>query len=167
MHINMHLLYLKLNFPPKTITLLINMLFCCCCSVAKPSPTICDPIDCNIPGFSVLYYLLEFSQIHVLHVGDAIKPSHPLPPPSPFAFNLSQHQGLFHWVDSSHQETKVLELQLQHQFFQWIFTVEYSCFFLFESVNSKLSMSCHKCALENTDRFWNVLLNICIPFNKS
>ena len=49
--------------------------------------------------------------------GDAIQPSHPLSSPSPPAFNLSQHQGLFQWVNSSHQVTKVLEFQLQHQFF--------------------------------------------------
>ena len=53
-------------------------------------------------------------------VGDAILPSHPLLSPSPPAFNLSQHQGLFRWVSFSHQVAKVLELQLQHQSFQWI-----------------------------------------------
>ena len=65
----------------------------------------------------------EFAQIHVHWVGDAIQPSHPLLSPSPFAFNLSQHQGLFCWVGSSHQVAKVLELQLQHQSLQWIFRV--------------------------------------------
>ena len=55
----------------------------------------------------------------LLHqVGDAIQPSHPLLSPSPPAFNLSPHQGLFQWVSSSHQVAKVLELQLQHQSFQ-------------------------------------------------
>ena len=48
--------------------------------------------------------------------------SHPLSYPSPPAFNLSQHQGLFQWVSSLHQVVKVLELQLQHQSFQWIFS---------------------------------------------
>ena len=57
--------------------------------------------------------------IHVHWIGDAIQPSHPLSSPSP-AFNLSQHQGLFQWVSSSHQVAKVLEFQLQHQSFQWI-----------------------------------------------
>ena len=51
-------------------------------------------------------------------VGDAIQPSHPLSSPSPPAFNLSQHQGLFQWVSSSHQVAKVLEFQLQYQSFQ-------------------------------------------------
>ena len=57
---------------------------------------------------------------------DAIQPSHPLSPPSFPAFSLSQHQGLFQWVISSHQLAKVLEFQLQHQSFQWIFRIDYS-----------------------------------------
>ena len=64
-------------------------------------------------------------ETHVNWVGDAIQPSHPLSSPSPPAFNLSQHQGLFQWVSSSHQVAKVLELQLQHQFFQWIFRINF------------------------------------------
>ena len=68
-----------------------------------------------------LHYLPKFAQTHVHGVGDAIQPSHPLSSPSPLAFNPSQHQGLFQWVSSSHQVAKVLELQLQHQSFQWIF----------------------------------------------
>ena len=78
-------------------------------------------MDCSTPGSSVLHYLLEFAQIHVHWVSDAIKPSHPLLPPSPFAFNLSQHQGLFQLVGSSHQVVKVLVLQLQHQSFLLIY----------------------------------------------
>ena len=66
----------------------------------------------------------EFAQTHVHWVSDAIQPFHPLSPPSPPALNLSQHQGLFQWVGSSHQVAKVLELQLQHQSFQWIFRVD-------------------------------------------
>ena len=68
----------------------------------------------------VLHYLLEFVQTHVHWVGDAIQPSHPLSSPSPFAFNLSQHQDIFQWVSSSHQVAKELEFQLQHQPFQCI-----------------------------------------------
>ena len=56
---------------------------------------------------------------HVHWVGDAIQPSHPLSSPFPPTFNLSQHQGLFRWVSSSHQVSKVLEFQLQYQSFQW------------------------------------------------
>ena len=52
-------------------------------------------MNCNTPGFPVLYHLLELAQTHVHQVGDAIQPSHPLLPPSPPALNLSQHQGLF------------------------------------------------------------------------
>ena len=58
-------------------------------------------------------------------IGDAIQPSHPLSSPSPSAFNLSQHQGLFKWVGSLHQVVKVLELQLQHQPFQWAFRTDF------------------------------------------
>ena len=94
-----------------------------CCSFAK-CLTLCNPMDCSTPDFAVLHYLLEFAQIHVHWVCDAIQPSHPLSSPSPPAFNLSQHQGLFQWVSSSHQVAKVLELQLQHQFFQWTFRAE-------------------------------------------
>ena len=56
--------------------------------------------------------LLEFTQTHIHRVGDAIQPSHPLSFTSPLAFNLSQHQGLFQWVDSSNQVATILELQL-------------------------------------------------------
>ena len=71
---------------------------------------LCDPMDCSMPGFPVFYYIQESAQTHVHWVSDAIQPSHPLSSPSPPALNLSQHQGLFQWVDSSHQVTKVLEL---------------------------------------------------------
>ena len=57
--------------------------------------------------------------------GDTIQPSHPLLSPSSLTFNLSQHQGLFQWVSSPHQVAKVLELQLQHQSFQWIFRTDF------------------------------------------
>ena len=67
-------------------------------SVAKSHPTLCGPMDCSTPGSSVLRDLPEFAQTHVHRVGDAIQPSHPLLPPSPFAFSLSQHQGSLQWV---------------------------------------------------------------------
>ena len=67
----------------------------CCCSVAKLCLTFLNPMDCRTPGFPVLHCLQEFAQIHVHSVGDAMQPSHPLSPPSPPTFSLSQHQGLF------------------------------------------------------------------------
>ena len=82
-------------------------------SVAQSCLTVCDPTDCSTPGFSVHHQLLELAQTHVYWVSDAIQPSHPLSSPSPPAFNLPQHQGLFKWVSSSHQVAKVLELQLK------------------------------------------------------
>ena len=97
---------------------------CCCCSVAKSCLILCDPMDCSRPGLPVHHQLLEFTQTHVHWVCDAIQPSYPLSSPSPPAFNLSQHQGLFKWVSSSHQVAKVLEFQLQHQSFQGTFRID-------------------------------------------
>ena len=90
-------------------------------SVPQLCPALCDPMDCSTPGLPIHCQFLEFTQTYVRWVGDAIQPSHPLSSPSPPAFNLSQHQGLFKWVSSSHQVAKVLEFQLQHQSFQRIF----------------------------------------------
>ena len=75
----------------------------------------------STPGLPVHHQLPESTQTHVHWVSNAIQPSHPLSSPSPPVFNLYQHQGLFQWVSSSHQLTKVLELQLQS--FQWIFRI--------------------------------------------
>ena len=94
-------------------------------SVAQLCPTLCDPMDCSTPGLPVHHQLLESTQTHVHWVGDAIQPSRPLSSPSPPAFNLSQHQSHFKWVNSSHQVAKILELQLQHQSFQWTPRPEY------------------------------------------
>ena len=91
---------------------------------------LCHPMHFSTPGFPVLHYFCEFAQTHefvqthVHWVGDAIQPSHPLSTPSP-AFNLSQHKGHFQLVGSSHQVAQFLELQLQHQSFQWIFRVDF------------------------------------------
>ena len=94
-------------------------------SVAQSCLTLCNPRDCSTPGLPVHHQLLEFTQTHVHWVSDVIQPSHPLSSPSPPAFNLSQHQGLFQWVTSWLQVAKVLEFQLQHQSFQWIFRTDF------------------------------------------
>ena len=94
-------------------------------SVAQSCPTLCDPMNHSTPGLPVQHQLSEFTQTQVHWVSDAIQPSHPLPSPSPPARSLSQHQGLFQWVSSSHQVATGLELQLQHQSFQWIFKVDF------------------------------------------
>ena len=91
---------------------ILYIYICCCCSIAKSCPTLLRHHGLQLP---------ELAQTHVHWVSDAVQPSHPLSFPSPPALNLSQHQGLFQWVGSSHQVAKVLELQLQHQSFQWIF----------------------------------------------
>ena len=67
-------------------------------SVAQSCPTLCDSMNCSTPGLPVHHQLLDFTQTHVHQVGNAIQPSYPLLSPSPPAFNLSQHQGLFQWV---------------------------------------------------------------------
>ena len=67
----------------------------CCCPVTQLCLTLWDPMDCSTPGFAILHHLLEFAQTHVHWISDANQPSHPLSSPSPPAFNLSQHQGLF------------------------------------------------------------------------
>ena len=82
----------------------------CCCSAAQSCWTLCDRMDCSTQVFPVLHQLLELAETHVHWVSDAIQPSRPLSSPSPPAFSLSQHQGLFKWVSSSHQVAKVLEL---------------------------------------------------------
>ena len=106
--------------------------------VAQLCPTLCDPMDCSLPGssihgifqarvlewvaiaFSYVHQQLpELTQTHAHWIGDAIQPSHPLSSPSPPTFSLSQCQGLFQWVSFSHQVAKVLEFQLQPQSFQW------------------------------------------------
>ena len=94
-------------------------------SVAQSYPTLCDPMDCSTPALPVHHQLPEFTQTHVHWVSDAIQPSHPLSSPSPPAFNLSQHQGLFKWVSFSHEVAKILEFQLQHQSFQWIYRTDF------------------------------------------
>ena len=94
-------------------------------SVTQSSLTLCDSMDCSTPGFSVHNQLLEFTQAHVHWVSDAIQPSHPLSSPSPPTVNLPQHQGIFKWVSSSNQVAEVLEFQLQHQSFQWIFRTDF------------------------------------------
>ena len=81
-------------------------------SVAQLCLTLCNPMDCSMPGLPVHHQLPEFTQIHVHRVSDAIQPSHPLSSPSPPAPNPSQHQSLFQWVNSSHEVAKVLEFQL-------------------------------------------------------
>ena len=94
-----------------------------CSLVTQSYPTLCNPMDCSTPDFPVHHQLPELALTHVSWVCDAIQPSHPLASPPPPTFNLSQHQGLYQWVSSSHQVARVLKLQ--HQSFQWIFRVDF------------------------------------------
>ena len=94
-------------------------------SITQLCPTICNSMDGSTPGFPVHRQLPELAQIHVHQVSDAFQQSHTLSSASPPDFNLSQNQGLFQWVSSLHQVAKVLEFQLQHQSFQWIFRTRF------------------------------------------
>ena len=82
-------------------------------------PTLCDSMNRSTPVPPVHQQLPESTQTHVHRINDATQPSHPLSSPSPPTLSLSQNQGLFKWVRSSHQVAKVLEFQPQHQPFQW------------------------------------------------
>ena len=97
------------------------------CSVMSDS---FQPMDFIMQGYLVHHQLPGCTQIHVHQVSDAIQPSHPLSSPSPPAFDLSQHQGLFQWVSSSHQVAKVLDLLLQHQPFPWILRTDFRIYWL-------------------------------------
>ena len=117
------ILFKKIHIPPMFIAALFTITriwkqpqFS---SIIQSCPTLCDPMNCSMPGLPVHHQLPEFTQTHVHWVSDAILPSHPLSSPYPPTLNLSQHQGLFKWVSSSHQVGRVLEFQLQHQPFQW------------------------------------------------
>ena len=92
----------------------------CYCSFTQSCPTLCDSMDYSPSGSPVLPYLLEFAQSHVHGAGDATQPFI-LCLSFSSCFSLPQHHSLFQWVCSLHQVAKVLELQLQHQSFQWIF----------------------------------------------
>ena len=89
-----------------------------CCLVIKSCLTLSDAMDQSTPGPPVFHCLPELGQIHVGHFDDTVQPSCPLSSPSPLAFTLSQHQGLFWGVFSSHEMAKVLEPQLQDLSFQ-------------------------------------------------
>ena len=129
--------------------------------VAQSCLSLCDPMNCSTPGIPVHHQLPEFTQTHVHWVSDAIQPSHPLLSPSPPAFNISQHQGLFKWV-SSHQVTKVLEFPLQHQSFQWIFRTDFfkmDCLYLFAVQGTLKSLLQHHSSICHHSVFFMVQLS--------
>ena len=91
-------------------------------SVTQLCLTLCNPMDCSMPGLPVHHQLPGFTQTHVHWVGNTIQPPHSLLSPSLPAFNLSQHQGLFQWAALRMRWPK---FQLQHQSFQWIFRTNF------------------------------------------
>ena len=94
--------------------IIVSVLHCnhCCCSVTQSCPTLCNPMGYSTPS-CVHHHVLEFAQVHVHCISDAIQPSHSLIPSSPSALSLSQYQELFQRVICSHQMTEILELQYQ------------------------------------------------------
>ena len=95
------------------------------CSIAQSCPTLCDPMDCSMPGFPVFYHLQDLAQTHVHWVSDAI---HHLVFCCPLLLQLSIFPSIrvfSKWVGSSHQLAQVLKLQLQHHSFQWIFRIDF------------------------------------------
>ena len=98
----------------------------CCSLVSQSCPTLCNPMDCITPGFPVHHQLLELAQIHVHQVSPWCHPTiSSSVTPFSSCFQSFSASGLFKWVSSSHQVTKVLELQLQHQSRLWIFRVDF------------------------------------------
>ena len=97
-------LFLSMTYPGESANCLYDVcLLMTFSSFPQLCLTLCDTMDCSTPGFPVHHQLPELAQTHVHGVGDAIQPSHPLLSPSPPAFNLSWHEGLFQGVRSSHQ----------------------------------------------------------------
>ena len=99
-----------------------NSLNNCCCSLAQSCPTLYDPMDYSISGFTVLHYLLEFAQTHDNWVNNAIQPSHPLSPLSPPAFNLS---GSFPMSQPFTSGGQIIGVSASAQSFQWIFRANF------------------------------------------
>ena len=149
-------------------------------SVTQSCPTLHDLMDRRTPGLPVHHQLLEFTQTHLHWVSDAIQPSHPLLSPSPPAFNLSQHQGLFKWISTLDQVAKVLEFQPQHQSFQWILRVDVLSDWLiwsplsprdsqesisapqFESINSPVLSLLYGPTLTSVHDYWKKQIFHCI-----
>ena len=104
-----HQFFIKMLFSSSLLSAIrVSRLWC---SVAQSCPTLCNPVDCRMLDFPVFHCFPEFAQTRICWVDDALQLSHPLSSPSLPAFNLSQHQGLFQWVSSSHQVAKIFELQ--------------------------------------------------------
>ena len=112
-------------------------------SVAQLCLTLCDPMDCSMPGF--LYFTISRSLLKLMSIESVMPLNHlVLLSPSPLAFSLSQHQGLFKWVSSLHQVAKVFEFQFQHQSFQWIFRIDWFDFLVVQGTLKSL-LQHHSC----------------------
>ena len=127
----------------------------------------------RVPGFPVLHHLLEFAQTHVYWISDAIQPSHPWLSPCHLTISLSHHQGLFQWVGPLSQVAKVLELQLQHQSFQWIFRVDSLAHGKMKAQGGhEICLRFYSCSVEPPDSFlmfndnnWNAWISVHFLWN--
>ena len=90
----------------------------CCCSVTQLCPTLCDPVDCSTPGFPVLYYFPEF--VHLMSIESMMPSNHLI-----LCHPLLLLPSIFPTISSSHEVAKLLEFQLQHQSFQWVFRADF------------------------------------------
>ena len=147
--------------------------FSCCCSVTKSCLTL-QPHEQQHASLSCpsLSPAVCSNSCSNHWIGDAFQPCHLLLCPSPPSLNLSQYQGLFQWVCSLNQVAKVLELQLQHQSFQWIFRLDFLYDWLlwyicspkdsqesspaqqFESINSLVFCILYNPALTSVHDYW-------------
>ena len=93
--------------------------FCCCFSVTKSCPTLCDPMDCSMPGFIVLHCLPEFAQIHVHWINDGIQPSHPLLPSSPWDSLVSQMVKNLPTMEETQVQSLVWKIPWRRE---WLYT---------------------------------------------
>ena len=128
-------------------------------SVAQSWLTLCDPMNRSTPGLPVHHQLPEFTQTHVHRVSDAIQPSHPLLSPSPPAPNPSQHQGLFQWVSSSHEVSKVLKFQLQHHSLQGNPRADFDLLAVQGTLKSLLQHNISKVSILRCSAFFTVQLS--------
>ena len=108
----MAMVFKLLHFSINYKNILLRNLEACSVQFTQSCLTLCDPIDCSTPGLPVHHQLREFTETHVHQVRDVIQPSHPQLSPSPPAFTLSQHQGLFQWVSSLHHVAKYWSFSL-------------------------------------------------------
>ena len=105
--------------------IIISFISFSCCSVTMSCPALCELMDCSMPGFPILHYLLEFAQTHVHWVSDAIQPSHPLLPLFLLLSIFPSIRVFSNELTSRIKAPKCWSFSFSHQSFQWIFRVDF------------------------------------------